>query len=331
MELSLLYTVCVLGAVGLYLMIRPGRAALKGGGAIVALGVLIWLLMQIPGALGMSVEHRPPLFFWIFALIAVAAAGRMITHPRPVYCALYFIFVVLSSAAILLLLHAEFMAFALVIVYAGAILVTYLFVIMLAQQAPDADSEFTATRYDRIPREPAAAVVVGLLILAMLSQITMGFDETLAPTRSQSRALAEDWQALNDMPGRVETYIQRNTDHESFTLGWETEPGIIVLAPDLSSASARYTTADGAMQTIELPDTMKPENIQLVGLALVAKFPVSLEVAGVILLLAMFGAVVLARKQLELGEDELRQQIGMRRLPVDRDEPEPGTEGGTAS
>ena len=40
-------------------------------------------------------------------------------------------------------------------------------------------------------------------------------------------------------------------------------------------------------------------------------FPVSLELAGVILLMAMFGAVVLARRQIELGEDEIRESAGM--------------------
>src|SRR4030095_6722893 len=80
--------------------------------------------------------ERPEFFFAVFSLIAIASAGRMITHNRPVYSALYFIMVVLSSAALFLMLQAEFMAFALVIVYAGAILITYMFVIMLAQQAP---------------------------------------------------------------------------------------------------------------------------------------------------------------------------------------------------
>ena len=58
----------------------------------------------------------------------------------------------------------------------------------------------------------------------------------------------------------------------------------------------------------------------MVGLSLVADFPVSLELAGVILLLAMFGAVVLARKQIEIGEDEVREAAGMRRLALHSDD-----------
>ena len=47
-----------------------------------------------------------------------------------------------------------------------------------------------------------------------------------------------------------------------------------------------------------------PQNIQRVGWALVHQYPASLELAGVILLMAMFGAVVLAQRQIELSDDE---------------------------
>ncbi len=49
--------------------------------------------------------------------------------------------------------------------------------------------------------------------------------------------------------------------------------------------------------------------------------PVSLELAGVILLLAMFGAVVLARKQIEIGEDDVREAAGMQRLGFEDERP----------
>ena len=101
---------------------------------------------------------------------AIAAAVRMITHPRPVYAALYFVIVVLSSAALFLLLEAEFMAFALIIVYAGAILITYLFVLMLAHQAPQPGAEFGQPEYDRVPREPAAAATVASSLPSNISR-----------------------------------------------------------------------------------------------------------------------------------------------------------------
>jgi hypothetical protein len=51
----------------------------------------------------------------------------------------------------------------------------------------------------------------------------------------------------------------------------------------------------------------------------VAVFPVSLEIAGVILLMAMFGAVVLARRQIDLSEDEVRVAAGLQPLLEDED------------
>ncbi len=316
MDLSLLYSTCVLGAVGLYLMMRPGKGAIKWAGGIVALAGGAWLLAKLPDALAMSPETRPQVFFWVFAVIAVAAAGRMITHPKPVYSALYFIMVVLSSAAIFLLLEAEFIAFALVIVYAGAILVTYLFVIMLAQQAQGGDDPTAGSEYDRSPREPAAAAVVGLLILAMLSQSTLGLADDPPMQKSATQARSEQWRELEQMPGKLQAFLDTEIEDE-FTLGWADYPDMVSIAIDASVAAVRYTAEDGTQATAELPESMLPDNIQRVGLALVAKFPVSLEVAGIILLMAMFGAVVLARRQIELGEDELRQTAGMRRLPID--------------
>jgi hypothetical protein len=80
------------------------------------------------------------------------------------------------------------------------------------------------------------------------------------------------------------------------------------------SATVHYLTADGEQEALTLPGAAMPENVQSVGLGLILKFPVSLELAGVILLMAMFGAVILARRQIELTEDEKREAVGMRRL-----------------
>jgi NADH-quinone oxidoreductase subunit J len=259
MPALLLYTICALAAVALYLLVRPaparGGTAFRAAGIILALAAFAWFLAG-------SIEHlapgyRPEAFFVIFSVIALGSSIRLITHSRPVYCALYFVMVILSTAALFLLMGAEFMAFALVIVYAGAILVTYMFVLMLAQQAESPDDVQGQPEYDLVPREPATAAVVGFLMMALLAT-----------------AIFEGVGGLD--PGA---------------------PIAIVTPAELA-----------------LPDEPEPTNIVRVGWALVAVFPVSLEVAGVILLLAMFGAAVLARRQMELSEDELREAAGMERL-----------------
>ncbi|MFG0258167.1 MAG: NADH-quinone oxidoreductase subunit J, partial [Phycisphaerales bacterium JB043] len=58
-----------------------------------------------------------------------------------------------------------------------------------------------------------------------------------------------------------------------------------------------------------LPESVRVQNLERVGHALVAQHPMALELAGVILLLAMVGAVVLARKQIELNEEEKLQAL----------------------
>ena len=156
---TILYSGCVLGAVALYLLLRPAPGAVKVIGILLGLGALGWIVKESAAAFGSPDEGAAEPFYVLFSLIAVASAVRMITHRRPVYSALYFVLVILSSAGLFLLLEAEFMAFALIIVYAGAVLITYLFVIMLAQQAPQAGQEEYKADYDLVPREPAAAAV----------------------------------------------------------------------------------------------------------------------------------------------------------------------------
>jgi len=98
----------------------------------------------------------------MFSALALLASLRVITHPKPVYSAVYFVGVVLAVAGVLVLQEAEFLAIALVIIYAGAILVTYLFVIMLAQQPG-------SPAYDRRAREPFLAVVAGLILTGAIA------------------------------------------------------------------------------------------------------------------------------------------------------------------
>ena len=167
------YIACIAGAFALYLLLRPGRSGIKVLGTLVGLGTLAWLVAIIHETVPGEVDVVREILFLLFGAITLSAAVRMITHGRPVYSALYFVMVVLSSAGLLLLLEAEFMAFALIIVYAGAILITYMFVLMLAQQASDAEHVEDSPIYDRVSREPGAAVVVGLILAGTLVSSTL--------------------------------------------------------------------------------------------------------------------------------------------------------------
>lgn len=73
--------------------------------------------------------------FILFATIAIASALVMITNKNAVYSALFLVVNLVSLAAIYLLLEAQFLAVIQILVYAGAIMVLFLFVIMLLNQA----------------------------------------------------------------------------------------------------------------------------------------------------------------------------------------------------
>src|SRR3989442_13856615 len=71
------------------------------------------------------------LLFWLLAVISLIAAASMVIQRNPVHSALFLIITLLSLAGLFLLLSAHFLAVIQVIVYAGAIMVLFLFVIML--------------------------------------------------------------------------------------------------------------------------------------------------------------------------------------------------------
>ncbi len=71
------------------------------------------------------------LVFYMFAAITVLAALRVITARNPVHAALFLVLAFCSSAGIWILLEAEFLAITLVLVYVGAVMVLFLFVVMM--------------------------------------------------------------------------------------------------------------------------------------------------------------------------------------------------------
>jgi len=298
---TVLYAACLLGAVALYVLLRPGPRVIKGVGAVIGIGALGWVLAASAAAFGTPERGAAFPFYVAFTLIAVVAAVRMITHSRPVYSALYFVLVILSSAGLFLLLEAEFMAFALIIVYAGAILITYLFVIMLAQQAPQPGQEAYEAEYDLVPREPAAAAVVGFVLLALLSDVVINGTAELPPPPTVQQVRAESWERLRQLPDRLAVAAKREIPE----LTGVDADGLVVENGD--AYAPVYTAGTDQPQMVLLPDAAMPENIEQVGLALITVFPVSLELAGVILLMAMFGAVVLARRVIAMADEEKRR------------------------
>src|SRR3954468_19555862 len=124
---------------------------------LLAVGGADWLVYQL-NASGPSAQR---VLFAAFATAAILAAMLMITNRNPVYSALWFALATLAVCGLFLMQSAPFLAAATVIVYAGAIVVTFVFVIMLAQQSG-------ATVYDQRSRQPFLATVFGVLLLGAL-------------------------------------------------------------------------------------------------------------------------------------------------------------------
>src|SRR5215208_630194 len=99
--------------------------------------------------------------FYVFAVAAIASATLCILQRNPVSAALWLVSTMFSLAAIYVLLNAQFIAAIQVLVYAGAIMVLFLFVIMLLNLG-HAQSDI------RGPSSVAAAIViVGLLVIEL--------------------------------------------------------------------------------------------------------------------------------------------------------------------
>ena len=125
--------------------------------------------------------------FYLFAAILVFAALRVISVKSPVHAALWLVLSFFTAAAIWLLLGAEFLAIALVLVYVGAVMVLFLFVVMML------DVNFEEMRRHFRSYLPVGAVVGGLVLLEMVLVIlsgTKGAGSAAAPAAgSNTKAL----------------------------------------------------------------------------------------------------------------------------------------------
>lgn len=112
-----------------------------------------------------------PILFLIFAGIAVLSAVSLVLQTHPISSALSLVGVMVSLAVLYLLLGAEFIAAAQLIVYAGAIMVLFIFVIMLLNAGREARvSKATFARWMGVPAFAAFLFVIGYLIQARLPQ-----------------------------------------------------------------------------------------------------------------------------------------------------------------
>ena len=106
-----------------------------------------------------------PLLFYLFSLVTVVAGALVVTARNPVHSALFLVLTFFSAACIWLLLRAEFLAITLVLVYVGAVMVLFLFVVMMI------DIDLAGLRsgfWKNLPLAGVLAVIVVVELSAVL-------------------------------------------------------------------------------------------------------------------------------------------------------------------
>jgi len=113
--------------------------------------------------------------FYVFSAVLLFAAFRVITARTPVYAALYLVLAFFNAACVWMLLRAEFLAIALVLVYVGAVMVLFLFVVMMLDMNTDSLREGFWKHF------PLAGLIGVVIALEMALVLIPGFDVRSAP------------------------------------------------------------------------------------------------------------------------------------------------------
>ncbi len=111
-------------------------------------------------------------FFYLFAILALVGSAGVITSRNPVHAVLWLIFVFCNTSGLFILLGAEFLAFILIIVYAGAVAILFLFVIMMIEIK---FSNFTVVNKYIAFNTPVALIIAFILISDLSIVIFVSF------------------------------------------------------------------------------------------------------------------------------------------------------------
>ncbi len=106
------------------------------------------------------------IIFYVFAISTVVTATAVVTVKNPVHAVLFLVLTFFTSAIIWLTLEAEFLAITLVLVYVGAVMVLFIFVVMML------DINIARLREGFVRYLPLGLLVAGIMLLLMLNVVT---------------------------------------------------------------------------------------------------------------------------------------------------------------
>ena len=251
----------VLWAIGL-IWLMPGRSASAPRAQTLGLLITAAGLITFCFSCGKpQAELADEVMFWLFGVGALLCGVLMITARNPVYAALWFALATLSTCGLFLLQSAPFLAAATIIVYAGAVIVTFLFVIMLARQSG-------AAGYDRRSKQALPAIVSAFVLLGAIT-FTLQSDtpsiDIPEPVAQSDRSTAESRDMAASPADRIVVV-----------------PAVAPVAPNaLSKADSDHPVG----------------NMKGLGRSLFGDYLFAVEIAGTLLLVASIGAIAIAPRR----------------------------------
>ena len=166
--------------IGMMLALPITRRRRRVAGWVVSTaGALTWL-----GAVGGAWHVPATVLFWLLAGITIASAVAAVTMTSAIYSAIWFALMLVGVAALLVFQGSSFLGIATLVVYAGAIVVTLLFVLMLAE--PRGHSTYDRLSWGRWPR-----ITSPVLGAAIVMALTAALPSALSvPSRTDGTASA---------------------------------------------------------------------------------------------------------------------------------------------
>ena len=129
------------------------------------------------------------IFYW-FSAVLIAAAISVVTVRNPVIAALFLILAFFSSSALWIMMEAEFLGVVLILVYVGAVMVLFLFVIMMLDINIDMMRE-GFMRYLPIGVLVAVAIAAEMIMILSADKLNMPLPEVAAADHSNTKAIGE--------------------------------------------------------------------------------------------------------------------------------------------
>ena len=288
----------VLAGCGIWMLLPPADRWRRGGGAILSLIALGIFAAQVPPLAGLASRG----VFWMLALVTLVSAVATISSRSPVYCAIWFALTLLGTSGLFLIQGSQFLALATVVVYAGAIVVTFLFVVMLAQPAGHA-------YYDRVSCGWRPALCASLTAAAMVGLLTM--------TLTELYGSADD--ATGDLRTAVVKAIEQPDAEQPLPLSGDQVLGVrlrrdgarrlalyldVKSDPPLDAGQIQQVRAHLATRVLDRPpwevdlqirdtNVRDSHHVAHLGGYLFGRHLVAVEVAGTLLLVALVGAIVI--------------------------------------